>query len=140
MARAAVPRALDLDVPQVAVDYFDDEGGFPWHHRLLLVKLGEGSRWAAATPTHEIEVVNLDQHRVVPLVRGAEVPPRCREGFFGFDPVGDDELAALLKDARPRLTHGDTTQPANAGISTAQKRGIHARPTTNNGASGNATN
>eukprot|EP00974_Lingulodinium_polyedra_P049508 4759299-Lingulodinium_polyedra.AAC.1 len=76
MAAAAPVAALDVESTQVAIDFFQDPDGFIWHHRLLLVKLGDGARWAAATPTLEVEMCDLSNHRVVPLARAAPVPQR----------------------------------------------------------------
>ena len=39
-AAQAVIRALGVESPQVAIDFFNNAAAFIWHHRFLLVKLG----------------------------------------------------------------------------------------------------
>ena len=64
-----------LDVPekQVFIDFFADVNGFHWHHRILLVSLGDG-KWICCTPDQSVQRVNLADHRVVILGRNAAYP------------------------------------------------------------------
>ena len=64
-----------LDVPerQVLIDFFADVNGFHWHHRLLLVSLGDG-KWICCTPDQSVQRVNLADHRIVILGRNADYP------------------------------------------------------------------
>ena len=64
-----------LDVPerQVLMDIFNDVNGFHWHHRLLLVALGDG-KWICCTPDQSVQRINLGDHRIVILGRNAAYP------------------------------------------------------------------
>ena len=95
---ARVPTALDIDQQQIA-QAFDEDPNFRWHHRILLVKIGDDGRWALATPTLDVQVASFSAARIVPLVRGCPIPERLRGNFYGFDPVSDDELAGLMQQA-----------------------------------------
>ena len=77
--------ALDVSQDQVLVGYFEDEN-FQWHHRLLLCSLG-GARWAAPSPDHSVEIINLDDHRVLPLRRRGPFPARVAGNVYAFDPI-----------------------------------------------------
>ena len=78
------PRECALDIPeaQVATDFFG--GQYPWHARILFEKFAE-SRWVGCSPDGEVQVVDLRDHRVIPLVRDAEVPQRIRGQCYLFD-------------------------------------------------------
>eukprot|EP00971_Amphidinium_carterae_P137912 2733315-Amphidinium_carterae.1 len=81
------------DLGQVLIDFFHDQN-YQWHHRLLLARL-ENARWVAATPDEEIEIVNLSDHRVIPLGRSAQFPARVAGNAYCFDPLplgGEDDL------------------------------------------------
>ena len=93
--------SLDIEEAQVAIDFFDDEDGFFWHHRLLLQRL-DGARWVVATPTLDIETVDLSQHRVVPIGRNvASFPDRIADELFAFDAeIDPNDLARIRGQAR----------------------------------------
>ena len=59
---------LDTDLRQCLIDFSEDGDGLLWHHRLLLVR-ATGSQWIAATPDHDVALLNLSNHRVIPLGR-----------------------------------------------------------------------
>ena len=68
--------------------YFAGDPAYPWHHRLLLLRV-EGSRWIVATPTLDLEVTDLQEAEdLVTLQRDGEFPaacvPRC-----SFNAIGD---------------------------------------------------
>lgn len=93
--------SLDIEEAQVAIDFFDDEDGFFWHQRLLLQRL-DGARWVVATPTLDIETVDLSQHRVVPIGRNvASFPDRIADELFAFDAeIDPNDLARIRGQAR----------------------------------------
>ena len=78
------------DVPEacVAVD-FPEDPHFYYHVRMLLVRLGDGSRWICSTPTWSVQVIDLAEHHVVALGRGAPYPPDVRGNVFGFVNITD---------------------------------------------------
>jgi hypothetical protein len=91
---------LDIAVRQCLIDFYEDEGGFFWHHRVLLIK-GDGLQWIWLTPDGEVQRGSLAEHRVVPLRRGGVYPPNCAaEGVYGFDPLAPGELDGYMADAR----------------------------------------
>ena len=69
----AAPRTLDLKDPQVLLHFPNDAGGFFWHHRVLLEKIGPGV-WIGVTPDGDIERIDLNIRRYVPLDRRADFP------------------------------------------------------------------
>ena len=100
MAAAGGNMSLDVAYRQVLVDFFDDVNDFWWHHRLLLIK-GEGSgEWIAATPTLSVQMLDLKQHRVVPLERNSRVSVEIQDHAFLFGALTAAELGELLKKAR----------------------------------------
>ena len=88
------PTTLDCEFKQVLLDFFDDENGMLWHHRLLLVR-GEPGVWVVATPTLGVQVCKLADHRVLPLGRKAPFPPELGETVYHFEPIAADVLADL---------------------------------------------
>lgn len=92
MAAARV-RSLDVEHAQVLIDFFDDPE-FSWHHRLLVVDCG-GGRWIAVTPDHEVEVLVLNDHRVLPVGRAGRFPQRALRDMYVFDPIAEDDMRAL---------------------------------------------
>ena len=92
--KRALPTILDCEFKQVLVDFFDDENGMLWHHRLLLVR-GEPGVWVVATPTLGVQVCKLADHRVLPLSRKAPFPPELGETVYHFEPIAADVLADL---------------------------------------------
>ena len=98
-AAAAVQHALDTELEQCLVDFFDDASGLHWHHRLLLVE-GETGQWIAATPDFDVELLDLSSHRVVPLTRRMVVPAAKAAESYMFDPLNDGEENTLLDQGR----------------------------------------
>ena len=93
-------RTLDTELKQVLVDFFDDEEGYFWHHRLLVVK-GDPGIWIAATPTLGIQRLDLSEHRVLPLSRVGAFPPEVRGQLFSFDlAITVAELAEIKAKAQ----------------------------------------
>ena len=95
MANEAV--SLDIDEPQVLIDFFNDEN-FHWHQRVLLRRI-QGSTWLASTPTLDVEIVDLSEHRVLAVARGARFPARAVGNLFAFDPFDEGDLADLHAQA-----------------------------------------
>ena len=56
--------SLHVEELQVLVDFFQDANGFHWHHSLLLHALGEG-RWTCSTPVVSVQLVGVEDHRVI---------------------------------------------------------------------------
>ena len=88
---------MDIEEPQVAVDFEDPV--FAYHVRILLIRL-EGSKWIAASCDWEIEVLDLADHTVVPLARGAEPPQRVRGNIYMRTEVDEVARAAAHAEAR----------------------------------------
>eukprot|EP00974_Lingulodinium_polyedra_P093650 9075819-Lingulodinium_polyedra.AAC.1 len=63
MAAPRDPHAT-LDVPeqQVLIDFFGDAEGLNWHRRLCIERFPDG-KWVVCTPDHDIESLNLQDHR-----------------------------------------------------------------------------
>ena len=95
--------ALAISESQVLIDFFGDEGGMNWHGRILLERLNGEGRWIAASPDLEIGVLELGNHRVIPLMRSTPFPRRvaAHEVYF-FDPtdITEDALRDLHGEAR----------------------------------------
>ena len=72
MNMAAVERTLDVAEPQVLV-HCPNDPHLTEHHRLLLVKVSAG-RWIAASPDHELDLLDLNTHRHVVLRRNSDFP------------------------------------------------------------------
>ena len=100
MAAAARPLTLDVAEQQILIDFYDDEDGYFWHQRLLLLKLDGPGKWIAASPDHEVESVDISTHRVIPLRRLAQFPARVRGQIYAFDPISDEGLRTLNMEAR----------------------------------------
>ena len=108
---------LDVEFSQVLVDFPEDQNGFVWHHRLLLVSLG-GSRWICSTPTQSIQVLDLGDHRVIVLPRAGPFPAARAAETFAFDPadITPAVLADLMREARElSVLHG--AQPDGPALS-----------------------
>ena len=117
-AAAAVQTALDCESQQCLVDFFNDPAGLKWHHRLLLVE-GDGGQWIAATPDYDVELLDLTNHRVVPLGRSAVVERTRAAESYMFDPLDDGDEAMLMDQARAlaRLVGFRVTATSSAGSS-----------------------
>eukprot|EP00974_Lingulodinium_polyedra_P084185 8151903-Lingulodinium_polyedra.AAC.1 len=55
-------RTPDVPERQVLID-FEDDANFFWHHRLLLCPVDRAGRWVCASPTFEVQTVDLADHR-----------------------------------------------------------------------------
>ena len=93
--------ALDTDIKQCLVDFFDDPNDMRWHARLLLVPSGaRDGRWIAASPDYDLAILNLSEHRVIPLTRLGRIPPDKEHESYLFDPPLPGELEDLTRQAR----------------------------------------
>lgn len=99
MAAVADDLTLDVVEPQVLLNYPADPNGFTEHHRLLLARLGPG-RWIAASPDHELSVVDLNTHRHRILTRRSAFPADVANVVYAFDPLSKVELEGLKRQAR----------------------------------------
>ena len=89
----------DVEERQVLVD-FEADAQFLWHHRLLLLPIDRAGRWVCASPTFEVQTIDLTEHRVIALARGQPVPAARRQDAFLFDPeVPAIELARMRAEA-----------------------------------------
>ena len=96
---AAQENALDIPEQQVAVDFPDDQF-FTWHVHVLVTQLGDGGRWVSFSPDFEPEVVDLADHRVVPLVRGAAFPQHIRGDAYYRVNITEDDLTNTVQECR----------------------------------------
>ena len=82
----------------VLVDYFADPN-FLWHMRVLLVHGGAG-KWVAASPDHDLELLDLTDKRVIPLRAGERFPDRVRNQVYAFDEFepGEEDILARAAD------------------------------------------
>eukprot|EP00971_Amphidinium_carterae_P330408 6463420-Amphidinium_carterae.1 len=90
--------SLDSRLGQVLVDFFAD-ANYSWHHRLLLCRV-EGSKWIAASPGLDIEVLDLGSHRVLTVERHSPFPARAQGDAYVFDPLAEGEEQRLIDRAR----------------------------------------
>ncbi len=100
LCEMAVPKVLTLDIPeaQVAVE-FPNDPQVRFHHRVLLVDLGQGKH-VAVTPDEEVESLDLNSHRIVSLLRSAPFPTRIENDVYTFDPISAGTLERLRLEAR----------------------------------------
>ena len=96
---AASHYALDIAQLQVAIA-FDNDPHYLWHHSVLMVKLDGLWRWVVATPTHEIKIMNLSDYNVAPLSPSRPIPRPLLWSFLGFEPVTDEQMQELMREAR----------------------------------------
>ena len=92
-------RSLDIPERQIAIDHWDDEPGFYWHHRVLLIGAGSG-KWIWATPDLEVQFHDLSTHQVVPIPRNSMFPERVTGHLYAFDALTREELDTLRREAR----------------------------------------
>ena len=92
---AAAEVALDIQETQVAID-FPDDARFTWHVRVLVSQLSDGGRWVGFSPDLEAEVIDLADHRVVPLVRKAPFPASIAGDVYYRTGITDEEFADVL--------------------------------------------
>ena len=93
--------APNFSFRQVLVDFFDDPN-YHWHGRVLLLPSPNGDgRWIGCSPDLELEVLNLAEHRVLPVSRGQPYPQRAvGGGIYGFDDLDDADFDQVQRDAR----------------------------------------
>eukprot|EP00435_Cladocopium_sp_Y103_P054849 s429_g18.t1 len=91
-------RTLDVVEPQVLVHYEHDPH-LTEHHRLLLVKVTAG-RWIAASPDHELALLDLNTSRHVVLRRNSEFPQHLIADAYIFDPIARADLERLRQEAK----------------------------------------
>ncbi len=84
--------SLDIDEPQVLVQYPDDD--LEWHHRVLLRRLRDAT-WIMLTPDLNIEVADLGEHTLLPPVRAAPLPADVADRCYTFGGNLDGRLAGL---------------------------------------------
>ena len=106
---------LGVEQKQLLVHYPDD-GDYPWHHRLLLIPLGEPSWIWAATPGYGAERADVDKLRVVLPARASAFPARYVDEIYAFAPVSPAILNKLLSEARSLAAVLGVTLPANAAV------------------------
>lgn len=92
---------LDVADPQVLV-HFPDDPHLTQHHRLLLCKLSPG-RWIAATPDHDLEVLDLNAHRHTVLGRRCAFPDNLFDDVYAFDPISKNDLEGLRRRAKTMM-------------------------------------
>lgn len=98
MNMALAVKTLDLVEPQVLVHYPNDPN-FTEHPRVLLVKVSAG-RWIAASPDHELALVDLNTTRHIVLRRNADFPAHIAQDCYVFDPITKRELEELRQEAK----------------------------------------
>ena len=79
------PEALKAVKTQVCVGAVDDQHGNDWYHLALIQRLSEQGEWIACNGDLEVEVVDVNDSRVMPLTRNQPVSARCRKGLYGSD-------------------------------------------------------
>ena len=87
-------RTLDISDPQVLENHAADAGGFFWHHRVLLSRVGPGI-WIGWSPDHELARIDLNQAVHEVCDRNSAFPNHIADaGIYCFDPVRPEELVA----------------------------------------------
>ena len=90
---------LDVNDPQVLLHVPLDPNGYTEHHRVLLCRLGPG-RWVAATPDHDLDILDLNSRRHTVLSRRAVFPAHLADAVYAFDPLTRNELEQLRRQAK----------------------------------------
>ena len=103
MAAALNARTLDILERQALIDFWGDEDGFFWHHRILLLPGASPGRWIVATPDLEVQFTDISEHRVVPLARAEEFPADYRGYIYSSMPPSSPVVRWRLSVARPAL-------------------------------------
>ena len=99
---AEEPKSFNIPEKQVLVYFWEDEGQFYWHHRILLVATGNPGKWICATPDYEIQLVDLSEHRIVPLTKDEVFPTDYRGYIYSFDTADCSEarVEVMRRQAR----------------------------------------
>ena len=79
------PKTLNIAETQVCVGAVGDEYGNGWYHLVFIQRLSEQGKWIACNADLEVEVVDLDDSKVVPLTRNQPAPAWCRANLYGID-------------------------------------------------------
>ena len=116
MARAGPPRTLSVPEPQVLLDFFEDEGGYYWHHRLLLSRGPGPAQWIVGTPDGDVEATLLTDHRVVPLNASAAFPAAYAGQIYAFD---QDTPEGVIEGMRAQARALANLLGAGAGVAAA---------------------
>ncbi|CAK0866670.1 unnamed protein product [Prorocentrum cordatum] len=82
---------------------------------MLLAKLTESAKWSRAAPTDAVQVIDLVAHQFVPFTRACPVPDRVRGSARRFDPLTEDELTQLQRQATAPASLLGGVAPAAAG-------------------------
>ena len=100
-------RALETSIRQALVFHEDVEE--VWQHHFLLIPSGTmDGRWivcdgSCSAADYDLSVMNLNDHRIIPLASGQELPQDKLEQIPAFDVTGPGELDNMLRRAR-RMT------------------------------------
>ena len=93
-----VPRVIETR-HRLCLVAFHEDPEITWHMRALLVK-GPDSKWIAASPDHELEILDVASRPVLPVTSGAELPLGVRDDVYAFDPFENDEEDELDEAAQ----------------------------------------
>jgi len=107
---------MSLDIPerQVLVPYWEED--LPWHHRVLLVHVGNG-KWIWATPDFAVQVGDVTGFtNIYVLERNGAFPQRAvdRELYAFDNPIDEADLMRMRGEAQ-RLG-GALGAPEAAGL------------------------
>jgi len=109
--------AYDIPETQVLL-YFDGDPGHSWHHRVLLVPLGNAGRWVATSTDWETEVLDLMDHVVIPLSRNTVFPARVADDHY-TRPLSNRALDRVRAEARALAAAMGVAPPAATGADAA---------------------
>ena len=92
---------LDIPERQLLVDFFDDENGFLWHHRILMVHV-TGTVWIVVTPDLSVQQLDVATKRLVVLPRNGPFPADRAAATYACDPADftPAEVARLRAEAQ----------------------------------------
>ncbi|CAK0833505.1 unnamed protein product [Prorocentrum cordatum] len=91
---------LDLEEPQVMIDFPDDAAGLRWHHRLRLIQTPSLGVWIASTPDYSVLRLDLNVHRVIALARNGPFPAaQWNESYIFDSPIPAADLARIRQQA-----------------------------------------
>ena len=93
------PLTLDIKEPQILRHYPNDAGGFFWHHRVLLSKVGPGI-FIALTPDEDLERIDLHTTDHIPLQRRSDFPAAQSPYVYAFDDISRGDLERLRRAAQ----------------------------------------
>ena len=115
---------LDIPERQLLIDYFDDENGFVWHHRVLLCHV-VGTIWVIATPDKSVQQLDVSTKRLVVLPRNGPFPADRVAATYACDPADftPAELARLRGEAQAmaEILNGGAQAVAQAAPAAGQE-------------------